>query len=61
MKPLKKYIEDDIVKGIHKGSRDAEYEMKGPGFHSMHTVFKDKSKYDRNEKHKKKICAESKK
>lgn len=38
---------DDFMKANRKGSRDAEFEIKGPGFHSNTKSFKNQKKYDR--------------
>ena len=37
----------DILKAIRKGSRDAEFELLGPGFHSKTKVAKSKKVYNR--------------
>lgn len=38
---------DDFMKANRKGSRDAEFDVKGPGFHSNTKSFKNQKKYDR--------------
>lgn len=43
---------EDYVKASRKGSRAAEQEMLGPGFHSMHRVHSSKKTYTRKEKHR---------
>lgn len=48
----KQNIIPDYVKAARKGSREAEMEMMGPGFHSRHAVHKSKKTYTRKQKHK---------
>jgi len=45
-------ILSDYIKAAKRGSREAEMEIKGPGFHSMHKVHKSKKTYTRKLKHK---------
>lgn len=44
----------EYIKAAKRGSREAEMEIKGPGFHSMHSVHKSKKTYTRKTKHKNK-------
>lgn len=44
---------DDIIKAMRKGSREAERELLGDGFHSKLRVHKSKKTYTRKLKHKK--------
>lgn len=43
---------DDYIKAMKKGSRDAEKELLGPGFHTTHRVHTSVKNYDRKQKHK---------
>ncbi|MBR5687433.1 MAG: hypothetical protein IKX36_05700 [Prevotella sp.] len=43
----------DVFKAMRRGSREAEQELLGPGFHSSHKVHRSKKTYTRKEKHKK--------
>lgn len=47
----KKITLDDYIKAAKKGSREAEQELLGPGFHSQHHIHKSKKTYTRKEKH----------
>lgn len=42
----------DAVKAMRKGSREAEQELLGPGFHSFNRVHQSKKTYTRKTKHK---------
>lgn len=42
----------DAIKAMRRGSREAEMEMLGPGFHSPHKIHKSKKEYTRKPKHK---------
>lgn len=44
---------DDIIKAMRKGSREAERELLGDGFHTKLKVHKSKKTYTRKLKHKK--------
>ena len=48
---MKKKI-PDILLATRKGNREAEFEIKGPGFHSNTKVVKSKKNYTRKIKHK---------
>lgn len=57
MKPRKKFIKapfslNDYIKASRIGSREAEKEVKGPGFHSSNHIHKSKKTYTRKLKHK---------
>lgn len=57
MKPRKKKIKrtitlDDYIKASRIGNREAEIELKGPGFHSTYRIHKSKKTYSRKFKHK---------
>ncbi len=57
MKHRKKAIKptitlDDYIKATRIGSREAEKEIKGPGFHSSNAIHKSKKTYTRKVKHK---------
>lgn len=53
IKPSKKRIGlEDYIKAAKKGSREAEQEMLGPGFHCIHKVHRSKKTYTRKEKHR---------
>ena len=41
-----------FIAAVKKGSREAEKEIFGPGFHSVHKVHKSKKLYTRKSKHK---------
>lgn len=43
---------DDYVKAMKKGSREAEQELLGPGFHATHRVHASVKTYNRKLKHK---------
>lgn len=43
---------DDYIKATRIGNREAEKELKGPGFHSISRVHKSKKTYTRKIKHK---------
>lgn len=43
---------NDYVKAANRGSREAEQELLGPGFHSVHRVHRSKKTYTRKMKHK---------
>lgn len=43
---------NDYVKAANRGSREAEQELLGPGFHSVHRVHQSKKTYTRKMKHK---------
>ena len=43
---------DDYIKAAKKGSREAEQELLGPGFHAVHRVHRSKKTYTRQPKHK---------
>lgn len=43
---------DDYIKATRIGNREAEKELKGPGFHSISQVHKSKKTYTRKIKHK---------
>jgi hypothetical protein len=42
----------DAIKAMHKGGREAEQQMLGPGFHSFNRVHQSKKTYTRKTKHK---------
>jgi len=52
MKTKRQGTLSDYIKAAKRGSREAEMEIKGPGFHSMHKVHKSKKTYTRKMKHK---------
>ena len=57
MKPRKKKIKptitlDDYIKASRIGNREAEMEIKGPGFHAINRIHKSKKTYTRKSKHK---------
>ena len=57
MKPRKKKINptitlDDYIRASRIGSREAEKESKGPGFHTISRIHKSKKTYSRKLKHK---------
>lgn len=43
----------DAIKAMRRGSREAEQEMLGPGFHSFNRLHQSKKTYTRKAKHKK--------
>lgn len=43
---------DDVIKAMNRGSREAEQDLLGPGFHAKHKVHKSKKTYTRKTKHK---------
>ena len=43
---------DDVIKAMNRGSREAEQEILGPGFHATRKVHKSKKTYTRKTKHK---------
>lgn len=53
MKKKKQNIIPDYVKAARKGSREAEMEIMGPGFHSRHAVHRSGKTYTRKMKHRK--------
>ena len=42
----------DAIKAMRRGSREAEQELLGPGFHSHDRVHRSKKTYTRKAKHK---------
>ena len=42
----------DAIKAMRRGSREAEMELLGPGFHSHNRVHKSEKIYTRKKKHK---------
>lgn len=57
MKPRKKIALrpvtlDDYIKASKIGNREAEMELKGPGFHSTSRIHRSKKTYTRKIKHK---------
>ena len=48
----KKITLDDYIKAARSGNRQAEQEIKGPGFHSIHRVHRSAKTYTRKTKHK---------
>ncbi len=60
MKKLKKHRKpeatlQDVFKAIRRGSREAEQELLGPGFHATSRVHRSKKTYSRKEKHRQSI------
>ena len=51
-KKKKKTTLDDVIKAMRRGSREAEKDLRGPGFHSTHSVHVSKKTYTRKTKHK---------
>ena len=51
-KKKKKTNLDDVIKAMRRGSREAEKDLRGPGFHSTHAVHVSKKTYTRKTKHK---------
>jgi len=51
-KSLLKLPNLDAIKAMRRGSREAEQEMLGPGFHSHNQPHKSKKTYTRKDKHK---------
>lgn len=45
---------ETFITAVKKGGREAEKEIFGPGFHSLHRVHKSKKLYTRKNKHKSK-------
>lgn len=43
----------DAIKAMRRGSREAEMEIFGQGFHSRHHIHPSKKTYTRKNKHKK--------
>jgi hypothetical protein len=43
---------DDVIRALRRGSREAEKELMGPGFHSKSYVHASKKTYTRKDKHK---------
>jgi len=43
---------EDFIKASKKANREAEQELMGAGFHSLHRVHKSKKTYTRKEKHR---------
>lgn len=43
---------NDYMKAANRGSREAEQELLGPGFHSAHRIHRSKKTYTRKMKHK---------
>ena len=43
----------DAIKAMRRGSREAEMELLGPGFHSFDRLHKSKKTYTRKTKHNK--------
>ena len=52
MKGKKNKTLDDVIKAARKGSREAEQELLGPGFHSRNQVHRSKKIYSRKDKHR---------
>ena len=42
----------DAIKAMRRGSREAEQELLGPGFHSFDRIHRSKKTYTRKTKHK---------
>jgi len=42
----------DAIKAMRRGSREAERDLLGPGFHSLNKIHKSKKTYTRKLKHK---------
>lgn len=42
----------DAIKAMRRGSREAERDLLGPGFHSLNNIHKSKKTYTRKLKHK---------
>ena len=51
-KPSKSITLDDYVRASKRGSREAEQETLGPGFHSYSRIHKSEKTYTRKVKHK---------
>lgn len=49
---MKKITTLDAIKAMRRGSREAERELFGPGFHSFNKRYKSKKTYTRKVKHK---------
>ena len=43
---------DDVIKAMRRGSREAEQDMLGPGFHATRKVHASKKTYTRKSKHR---------
>lgn len=43
---------EDYIKAAKRGNREAEQELMGPGFHSMHCIHHSRKTYTRKKKHK---------
>lgn len=43
---------NDVIKASHRGSREAELDLLGPGFHSTTRVHTSKKVYSRKDKHR---------
>lgn len=43
---------DDVIRASRRGSREAEQDVKGPGFHSVTRVHTSKKTYTRKDKQK---------
>jgi hypothetical protein len=56
MKSVKRKIKSpttlDVIKAMRRGSREAEMELLGPGFHSHCKIHKSDKVYTRKKKHK---------
>ena len=46
---------DDVIKAMRRGSREAEQDLLGPGFHATRKVHASKKTYTRKSKHKQDI------
>jgi len=58
MKQKKRILQKDtldVFKAIRRGSREAEMELLGPGFHSKKAVHKSAKTYTRKDKHKRNL------
>ena len=42
----------DVIKAMRRGSREAEMELLGPGFHAAERIHRSKKTYTRKKKHK---------
>lgn len=51
MNKMKNKTLDDVIKAARKGSREAEQDLLGPGFHSHTHVHHSKKIYSRKDKH----------
>ena len=43
---------DDVIAAMHRGNREGEQELLGPGFHSTNRIHRSKMTYTRKIKHK---------